>query len=661
MTNTKTEFGDACSHSCGCSHDLQKDTIKPLLIRIAIAGFCILISIITELGFLTPPEIATVSSLIALALTAYPILKEAITGLLKGERNVCELASLAIVAAIIIGEFTAAAEIAIILTVGELIEAHAYARTRRDIEGIITHNPRFGLVIRDGSIRQVNVDDIVIGDQVMVRPGDRVPVDGIIGEGHSSLDESCLTGESLPQVKGPGSPVYSGSMNQDGTIILNATKKYEDSTYSRIVHLVHDAGLKRPPSHPFIDRFSHIYTPLMLIIAGIVLVLTGSIIRAITVLIVACPCALLLATPSAVLASLGVAAKNGILIKGGEFLEICQSITVIVLDKTGTITSGRMQVDAIVPYGDSTASDILEVAARAECSSSHPVALAIISAAREKKIAISCSGSAHNHPGLGIVDLQNEKQVHVGNLRFMHDQGIEVPDGIIAEIEEQNLRGTIVVLVSVDRNLIGMIRLVDTIRPETESVITQLRIMGNDRLEILTGDSSQVANGVAIQCGISIDSVHSGMYPQDKENYIAELQQSGNVVCFVGDGTNDGPALARANLGISIGSREDTIALETSNVILMKGDLKSLPAFITLGKRTGRIILMNVILALLLNMILICGAVFGVLSPAMGAIGHQVATLAVLLNASRLIYQPIGSVSKEMHLDACDCVRCVPS
>ena len=304
---------------------------------------------ITELGIISPPEVAIYSSIIALLLTAYPILKEAVMGLFKGERNVCELASIAIVAAIAIGEFTAAAEVAIILTIGELVETYAYSRSKRDIEGIITRNPRFGYVIREGEIEQILVSDIVVGDRVMVRPGDMVPVDGIVLEGGSCLDESCLTGESLPVGKENGSQVFSGSINLDETLILQTSRVADDSTYSRIVNLVKEAGMRRPPSHPFIDRFARVYSPLMLMIAGIVLLLTGSVLRAITVLIVACPCALLLATPSAVLATIGSAAKRGILMKSGDLLEICRSITVLVMDKTGTITSGKMHLSAIIP------------------------------------------------------------------------------------------------------------------------------------------------------------------------------------------------------------------------------------------------------------------------------------------------------------------------
>lgn len=628
--------GNTSSAGCGCTHELAKDELTPLLIRTLIAGVLVAISITVELGLLQPPGIAVVTSLAALALTAYPILKEAVVGLRNGERNVCELASLAIIGAVLIGEFTAAAEIAIILTIGELIETYAYARTKRDLESIVADNPRFATIIREGTPVQVQVEEIQVSDQVMVKPGDKVPVDGIIIEGHSSLDESCLTGESLPQAKGPGNAVFSGSVNQEGAIIMQATKGVDDSTYAKIVQLVHDAGLRRPPSHPLIDRFSRVYTPIMLLIAGIVLVLTGSYLRAITVLIVACPCALLLATPSAVLASLGAAAKQGILIKGGEYLELCHAITTVVLDKTGTLTSGTMTVTAVIPADSRSEDTVLGVAARAEAGSSHPVAKAIVLAAQERQIPVPYSAGSRNHPGLGVADLQNGKQVFVGNAIFMQENGVIIPEPVANAITSGSSEGSITVLVAEEDRLIGTIYLADQIRPETPGVISRLHSLGITSIHLLTGDSEGVALRIARSSGIPPEVVHAGMHPGDKEEFIAGLQKKGAVVCYVGDGTNDGPALARADLGVSIGSREDTIALETSQVILMQGNLTSLPAYIALGKRARLYIMGNICVALILNALLILAAGAGMLSPAMGAIGHQVATVIVLLNSSRL-------------------------
>jgi Cd2+/Zn2+-exporting ATPase len=634
--DTPDENKDCSCSECGCVHDHEDGVPWPILVKTIGAGILVIITVIAETGFIYPPGIGIISAVGALILTAYPILKEAVSGLMGGERNVCELAGIAIVAAVLIREYTAAAEVALILTIGELAEAYTYTRSKRDIRAIVSKNPRYGYVIRNEDIILVPVREIRIGDRVMIRPGDMVPVDGKVCEGGSWLDESCLTGESIPVRKEKGEMVFSGTINADVTLIVQATSLSDDSAYSRIVALIKEAGRRRPPTHPFIDRFARVYSPVMIVLALLVGVCTGSVIRAITVLIVACPCALLLATPSAMLASLGSAAKKGILIKSGEFLEICKRITVVVMDKTGTITTGKMHVTDIVPLGDSTPEEILARAAMAECSSSHPVGKAILQEATGRGIIVSCGGKTRQYSGLGVEDQQDGRQVLVGTLRFMSEQGVTVPDHLRGK--DTVKEGKVDLFVAIDRVLTGIIRVSDSIRPESQEVIRKIRNLGITRIEILTGDNGQVASEIAKACDIPQKAVHAGIYPRDKEQFIANLQKQGEVVCFVGDGTNDGPALARSELGVSIGSREDTIALETSGVILMRKGLSMLPEFLSLGKRSGRIISINIILALGLNAILVIGASAGWLSPALGAVGHQAATLVVLLNSTRLAY-----------------------
>lgn len=632
--SSPAEDSSCSGSSCGCEHHSDEQTLRSGIIRITAAGILTLIAVSSEYGLIKHPEVGIAAAAIALVLTAIPILKEAITGLFRRRRNVCELAALALIGAVIIGEFTTAAEIALILSIGELVEEYVYARSKKDIDGIITRHPRTGLLIRDDETREVPVEEIRTGDRVMIRPGDIVPVDGIIHEGHSGLDESCLTGESLPVTRGPGDEVSSGSINLDGTLIITTLRPSLDSTYARVVNLVRDAGERRPPTHPLIDRFASWYTPIMLLIAAGVLIWTGSIIRAITVLIVACPCALLLATPSAVLAAIGYAAKNGILIKKGEYLEVCRSITTLVFDKTGTLTTGVMQVLSVDPAHGHSADEILELAGQAESSSSHPVAQAIVRAAKDAGISLHSRGTAREWPGEGIEDQGEGALVHVGTRSFLERNGVIIPGD--AHITGE-MHAEAIIWVARDHRYIGVIRLSDQIRPETTRVLARLREMGLDRIALLTGDDPRIAAQIAQKCDLAEDMVHAGLRPADKETYLGELQQAGEKVCFIGDGTNDGPALARADLGISIASRADTVALETAGVVLMRGGLTALPAFLSLGIRTRRIVYQNVILALSLNVLLIASAASGVISPAAGAIGHQVATVFVLLNSLRLV------------------------
>lgn len=620
--------------SCGCEHHHNEPSLRFSIIRIIIAGVFTLISVISEFGLIIPREAGITTAIIALVLTAIPILKEAITGLFQGRRNVCELAALALIGAVVIGEFITAAEIALILSIGELVEEYVYTRSKADIDGIITRHPRFAHLIRDGETREVPVEEIKTGDQVVIRPGDIVPVDGIIYEGNSDLDESCLTGESLPITRMPGEQVISGSINLDGVLIITALRAAKDSTYARVVNLVKDARERRPPSHPFIDRFARWYTPIMLLIAGVVLIWTGSPIRAITILIVACPCALLLATPSAVLAAIGNAAKQGILIKKGEYLEICRSVTCLVFDKTGTLTTGVMQVLGVDPAEGHSSEEILTFACHAESSSSHPIARALVRTATDKGIVFQSHGSAREWPGEGIEDNYEESVVHIGTRSFLEKNGVIIPD--ISQFD-CNTYSEIAVWVARDHTYAGMIRLSDQVRPETKAVLSCLKEMGFNQIVVLTGDNPRTAASIARECGLSEGRIHAGLRPADKETFLEKIQHTGETVCFIGDGTNDGPALARANLGISIASRADTVALETAGVVLMRGGLSALPGFLLLGIRTRKIIFQNVLLAMGLNLLLIIGAASGALSPAGGAIGHQVATVFVLLNSLRLM------------------------
>lgn len=626
--------GSGDDHGCGCTHDHDAGLFRKDLVKSVFAGILVIIAVAIE--YLDPlvSLIPVILSIIVLALTALPIFSEAYRGLRKGERNVNELVSIGILGAVILGEFTIAAEISVILTIGELAESWAYARSKRDIEEIIVNNPRFAHRVRNNALEEVPVDEIVSGEILLVRPGDIVPVDGIIMDGCSRVDESCLTGESLPVTKGMNDPVFSGSVNHDGTLTIRAEKTADNSAYAGIVRLVHEAGSRRPPTRLFIDRFSRVYTPIILGIAGVVLVTTGDPIRAITVLIVSCPCALLLATPSAVLAVIGSAAKRGILIRGGEFLEICPKISMILFDKTGTLTSGVMEVSSLQPAPGISRDDLLKTAGIAECTSSHPIAQAISRRCQALGIPLSCGGERVMHPGRGVLAFPDNEPILVGNRDFLQSSGVlfhEEPD------TEEN-SAEIEVLVAKNQVFLGSIRVTDAIRPESAEVIRNLREFGIKKIGMITGDTSLAVSRIAGQSGINDDIIHSGVLPGQKQHIIDRFQKSGEKICFIGDGTNDGPALAQADIGVSIGSRSDTVALKTAPVVLMKDGLEQLPVFIGLGNRTSRVISVNVFMALGLNLLMILAAGAGWLSPAAGAIGHQVATIAVLFNSAAISF-----------------------
>ena len=641
--------------ACGCGHNHatnEEDFLREKIIT-GVSLLLVILAVIIEHFFENWYYLAITFALIALALTAYPIFREAYQGLRDGGRNVNELVAIAIIGAVVLGEFIIAAEVAVIITIGELIESWAYNRSRRDIESIVSNNPRYGYRIREDTndhadgdshskkIEEISVDNIIIGDKLLIRPGDVAPVDGIVLEGTSYLDESCLTGESVPQEKRKGDTVYSGSINYDGALTIKATKRAEDSTYAEIVALIHEAGERRPPTRLFINQFAQVYTPVILVIAAAILLISRDPIRAITVLIVACPCALLFATPSVVLTAIGSAAKKGIIIKSGELLEICSSISVVLFDKTGTLTSGKMEVTDIVPLPGVSEQELLSIAGEVESTSSHPIAQAILRTCQNKGIEpISATGHMM-HPGLGVQAASNGTPIYAGSKAFLEQNGVS---HFSTDVPDKANSGGIEIWVAKGETLLGSLCISDTIRPESEEIVRSIRKLGIGKIGMMTGDASSSVSAIAQKAGLSKELIRSGMLPEEKREFIEHLQQREDpslntkkeAVCFIGDGTNDGPALAQADIGVSIASRSDTVALKTAHVVLMREGLAQLPTFFTLGMRSKKTITANVVLALGINIIMIVLAASGLLSPAMGAIGHQAGMIAVVVNSARL-------------------------
>lgn len=625
---------DACG--CGHSHGHGKDGIREYALT-AIAGLLLAAALACEFtGF--PSNVVNVFAVLSALISGIPIIAGSIRGLLGGRQRVCELAGIAIVAAILIGEYVTAAEIGFILSLGEIAEEYAYRRSKRDIERIAAVHPDHGFVERDGDFIEVPVAAIEPGDTVLVRPGDVVPADGSIASGSTTADESCLTGESIPVEKNGGDPVYSGSINLSGAIRVRVTRKGSDSTYSRIVDLVREAENRRPPTYPFIEKFISIYTPLTLGITVLTWLVTGSIERAITILIVACPCALLLSTPSAVIAAIGAGARRGILIKNGLYLEEAGKIDRILFDKTGTLTTGKMKVVSVSAYNVYDEESLVSAASLAESCSEHPVAAAIREYAAGMGISDSVCTDTRNHPGLGIKAGTGTGTILVGNARFMKDSGIEIPGEVMGRAASLSESGITPVFVSRDDAIMGIFGIEDSIRKESPEVIRSLKDLEIRGISILTGDRKEIAESVGERCGIDEGNLYYEIAPAGKKSLVESFQNDGDIVCFVGDGVNDGPALAQANIGVAMGSRENTVAIETSHVVLLRDDLNSLLGFIRLGRKSSRTIKFNVAFALSFTFILMGLAFLGIVHPAVGAVGHQAATLVVLANSALLSF-----------------------
>lgn len=584
----------------------------------------------------------------SLLLTGLPILWGAIRGLTRLETNVDELVALAIVASVVLGEWTAGAIVAFIMVLGGLIEEVTSERARRFIEALGASSPDHAFLIEgNGETREVEATSLSPGQLILVRPGDVIAADGVVEEGETEVDESMLTGESLPVEKQLGDSVSAGTVNSHGSLHVRVERVGEDSAHGRIVQIVSDAELHRAPIIRVAERYAKWFTPAILLLSASVWLLTGDIYRAVTMLIVGCPCAFVLATPTAVMAALGAASRRGVLVKGGKYLEACAAIDVIALDKTGTLTSGRFEVAEVIPVGETTRSTVLSEAARLEMGAEHPLARAIVARARREEIDLDMDTRIQRAPGLGVIDLDGGWRI--GNDRFMSESEVELDEETKGRADVLASSGLTVVFLAEGRTLRGLLALRDELRPEAVEVLAELRALGLERQILITGDIDSVASSVAERVGIAQHDVHARQLPEGKLELIEQLEARGDRVCYIGDGTNDGPALAAASVGVSIGSRENTVALETADAVLMRDGLTRLPFLLALGRATARTINQNLILfGLIFNATLLALSALGVLTPVLGAIAHNVGSVAVVLNSSRLL-RPDRAVRRARH------------
>jgi Cu+-exporting ATPase len=536
--------------------------------------------------------------------------------------------------------FDTAATIITLILFGRVMETSARQRASDAIRKLLGLQPHVARVIRNGSESEVPTADVIAGDVMLVRPGERIPVDGVITKGSSTVDESMLTGESLPVEKNLGEHVVGGTVNLNGSMEFKATAVGKDTVLARIVRLVDEAQGSKAPVQSLADKIASIFVPVVIGIAVITFVLwyvvgglpfTHALINFIAVLIIACPCALGLATPTAIMVGTGVGARMGILIRNAESLERTREVRTIVFDKTGTITTGKPEVHAVIPLGGNERTHVLSMAAAVERMSEHPLAGAILRYAEHEGIHPAASDAFQSATGLGVAGSVDGIPVIAGNVQFMKEYSIPM-EGAQTEVESASARGETAVVVAIDGKAAGEIAIGDTLRPSSPEANRTRHAMGLATV-LLTGDNETTARVIAAEAGI--DRVIAGVLPDQKAGYIKALQKQGNAVAMVGDGINDAPALAQADVGIALGTGTD-IAMETASITLMNGDLSGVVRAFRLSSQTLRIIRENLFWAFVYNVIGIPLAALGMLNPMIAAFAMAFSSVSVISNSLRL-------------------------
>lgn len=543
------------------------------------------------------------------------------------------LISIAMVAAIAIGDLFAAGEVAWIMAIGAILEEKTTERAKKGLKKLISLAPTQGRRIVNGKEEMIAAEEIKQGDTLLVLPGEIIPVDGIIINGETSVDQSIMTGESLPVDKVQGDEVFCGTINRFGAIDITATKVGQDSSLQKLIRLVQDAENKKAPMARIADKAASWLVPVALLIAVVAGLITKDIVRAVTVLVVFCPCALVLATPTAIMAAIGQATKHGVIIKSGEALEKMGKVDTIAFDKTGTLTYGRLEVSDIISFGSVSENELLSLTASAEAKSEHPLGKAIVTCAKEKALQIVESDVFQMTTGKGIYAEVNGKKLLCGNEKYLLDNGVSISKEVGQELERLRTQGKASILVAEGNICIGVIAMSDVLRPEAKGMVDRLHDM-NTNIVLLTGDNEKTADYFASQVGIR--QVRAQLLPEEKVSSITAIQNEGKEVCMIGDGVNDAPALKTASVGVAMGGLGSDIAVEAADIVLMSDDISKLPYLKRLSNATVKTIKFSIGLSMCINFFAVACSVLGILNPTTGALVHNAGSCFVVLIAALL-------------------------
>lgn len=581
--------------------------------------------------------------LAAMATGGFYVIPKGIRSALKLNFEMNFLMTVAAVGAIAVGERFEAASVMFLFSMAQWLESRSMDRARDAIRELLDLSPGEAVVVRDGAEVRVPAAEVAVGETLIIRPAEKIPLDGVVTEGESAADESPVTGESMPVEKSPGSEVFAGSLNGYGSLTIRATRKAEDSTLSKIIHMVEEARSRRAPSQQFVDRFARIYTPV--VIGGAVLVATVPALfglpfgewfyRALVLLIIACPCALVISTPVTIVCALARAARSGVLIKGGAHLEHAGKLDTIIFDKTGTLTAGKPDVVEVLSLDDVPEHEVLRLAAGVESRSEHHLARAVLRKARAEGVEPAPAANFTALPGRGARAKIDGATWYVGGLRLFRELGCNTAPAEKA-LQKNEASGRAVVLVGSEKKIVGGIVLSDVIRPNAADALRKLRALGIDDFIMLTGDNEATARAVAEQ--LDMDHYHAGLLPEDKVEEVRKTLEENKLAAMVGDGVNDAPALAASTVGIAMGTAGTDAALETADIALMADDLEKLAYTVSLARKAVAIIRQNIAAALLIKAVFIALTFAGLAGLWHAVVADMGASLLVIFNGMRMLH-----------------------
>lgn len=647
VSSEKDEPDDHEGHSHGSApgflpHWLQE---RWTYLLVALAGIFFLIGWLGETFFTMPENVALIFFILSYITGGYDIATHAIPGLFKGKFDTDVLMLAAALGAAILGEWSEGAFLLFLFALGHAGEHYALDRARNAVSALGELMPKTARVKKGDEIVEQDVEGLQIGDVVIVRPGDRVPVDGEIIRGQSAIDQSPITGESVPVNKNEGDEVFAGTINQENALDVRVTKLAKDNTLNRVVEMVAEAQEQQSPTQQVTQRFTAKFVPGVLIFVALVIIvppllgwmdLQDSFYRGMLLLVAASPCALALGTPSAVLAGIAQAARNGVLIKGGVHLENLGSLNVMAFDKTGTLTEGKFKVTNILPLNGTSEDELLQIAAAVEQQSNHPLALAVVQAAQEKELTLPTANGLENIAGRGVKSEIDGQPILIGSLKLFREQnGHPIEANIVQTVEQFEGEGKTTMVISRNGRFLGILALADTPRPDVKLTLQSLLDLGIKKLVMLTGDNEKVAQQIGHEVGVT--DVRADLMPEQKLDAIKSLQQEYGAIAMAGDGVNDAPALATATVGIAMGGAGTAVALETADVALMADDLSKLPFAVGLSRASRAIIKQNLAIALGVIFLLIVTSVLGLVQLSGAVILHEGSTILVVLNALRLL------------------------